>query len=310
MCIDGLLPRPDAVDPAGGLTVLRLSADDTAIRRWAAPIAAATRRAYADSDPVPGLPLPDGARSSTAEVAAELRNGVTAWVAFELDGTPAGIARVRDHGAGGWEVRRLATVPSSKRHGVGQRIMREVERAAVDARIPRVWLNAVVERCLPPFYARLGYHVIEHWPSPDKMLSEVTMQRAPDARPHPAAFPWSAVAPPTGTVVCWFTVGTALLLAIIDGADSVIAAVRVAANRMALAGVRSPRLAGVDLPTGDMPHPRRLLAGLGDGTADVRRIADDRLSVRCHLTPRTVHTGLLAFWRLSPGHEAAAPSWR
>lgn len=105
MCIDGLLPRPDAVDPAGGLTVLRLSADDTAIRRWAAPIAAATRRAYADSDPVPGLPLPDGARSSTAEVAAELRNGVTAWVAFELDGTPAGIARVRDHGAGGWEVR-------------------------------------------------------------------------------------------------------------------------------------------------------------------------------------------------------------
>jgi GNAT superfamily N-acetyltransferase len=289
--------------------VLRLTADDATIRRWAGPIAAATRQAYAAADPVPGLPSPDGSRDSAAEVAAELRDGTRAWLALEPDGAPAGVIRVRDHGAAGWEISRVATVPSSKRQGVGRRILREVERAAADAQVPRVWLNAVVERCLPSFYARLGYHVVDHWPN-SKALSEVTMQRAPGAPPCPEIFPWAAVAPPGGPVLCWFTVGKALWLAIIDDADSVLAAVSVAADRLAAAGLPDSRLAGVDLPTGDLAHPRWLLARLGDGTADVRRVADDRLAVRCHLTPRAVHPQLLAFWRLPPGHEVAVPNRR
>ncbi len=303
--------EPTRGDEAGGLTVRRLPADDATIRRWAEPIATATRRAYDGSDPVPGLPVPDGARARTEEVAADLRDGATAWLALEPDDTPAGVVRVKDHGTGGWEVSRVATVPSSKRRGVARRILREVESAAVRAGTPRVWLNAVVERCLPSFYARLGYEVIDHWPSPDKDLTEVTMQRDPAAPVRPQDFPWAAMPPPSGPVTCWFTADDALWLAIIDRAGSgVLGAVHKAADLLASGGLADRRLAGIDLPALDVPHLRRLLAGLGDGDADIRRVAADRLSVRTHLTPRVLHPGLLAFWRLPPGHEAALPARR
>jgi GNAT superfamily N-acetyltransferase len=293
---------------ADGLTVRRLPADDATIRRWAEPIAAVTRRAYAGSDPVPGLPVPDGARARTEEVVADLRAGTIAWLALEPDGTPAGVVRVRDHGADGWEVSRVATVPSSKRRGVARHILREVERSAASAGTPRVWLNAVVERCLPAFYARLGYHVIDHWPSPDKDLTEVTMARDPAAPARPEEFPWAAIPPPSGPVTCWFTADGALWLAIVDRADGIFEAVRRAAETLAARGLADPRLAGADLTAGDIPHPRLLLAGVGAGEADVRRVAADRLSVRAHLTPRALHPGLLAFWRLPPGHECALPT--
>jgi GNAT superfamily N-acetyltransferase len=293
-----------------GLAVRRLAADDATIRRWADPIAAVTRRAYAGSDPVPGLPAPDGARARTEEVLADLREGTMAWLALEPDETPAGVVRVRDHGADGWEVSRVATVPSSKRRGVARRILHEVERSAAEAGTPRVWLNAVVERCLPAFYARLGYHVIDHWPSPDKDLTEVTMQRNPALPVRPQAFPWAAMPPPPGPVTCWFTADGALRLAIVDRAESVLGAVGQAADLLGSAGLADPRLAGVDLAGKDIPHPRRLLTGLGEGDADGRRVAADRLSVRGHLTPRVLHPGLLAFWRLPPGLEAALPARR
>jgi len=292
------------------LSVRRLSADDETIRRWARPIANATRRAYAGSDPIPGLPLPDGALARAAEVAADLRDGSTVWLALEPDGTAAGVVRVRDHGSDGWEVSRVATVPSSKRRGVARRILDEIERAAAEAGTPRVWLNAVVERCLPSYYAGLGYQVVDHWPSPDKDLTEVTMQRDPTVPSRPEAFPWAAMPPPTAPVICWFVADSALWLAIIDSASSVLAAVDKAANLLASGGLTDRRLAGVDLPTPGIANPRRLFAGLGEGRADVRRVAVDRLSVRCHVTPRVIHPELLAFWRLAPGHEAALPNRR
>jgi len=290
-----------------GLTVRRLAADDATIRRWAEPIAAITRRAYAGSDPVPGLPVPDGARARAEEVVADLRDGATAWLALDSDETPAGVVRVRDHGADGWEVSRVATLPSSKRRGVARRILQEVERSAAQAGTPRVWLSAVVERCLPAFYAGLGYHVVDHWPSPDKDLTEVTMQRDPAAPVRPETFPWAEMPAPPGPVVCWFTTGGALRLVIVDRTESILGAVHQAVDRLASCDLADPRLAGVDLAAEGVPHPRRLLTGLGDGDADVRRVAADRLSVRAHLTPRALHPGLLAFWRLPPGREAALP---
>jgi GNAT superfamily N-acetyltransferase len=282
-----------------------LTAAEAAIRRWAEPVAAITRQAYADSDPVPGLPPPDGAADTAAHVASEMRNGMVAWLALGSDGVPAGVVRVRDHGPGGWEISRLATVPSSKHGGVGRAVLDAVERAALTARVPRIWLNAVIERCLPPFYARLGYEVADHWPSPDKALTELTMQRVPGSAARARHFPWDAVSSPPGSAICWFTAGAALWLVIEDGAASVLEAVPAAADRLAAVTLLEPRLAGVDLPGAEIADPRGLLAGLGDGTADVRRVADDRLSVRCHLMPRTLHPALLAFWRLPPGRETA-----
>jgi GNAT superfamily N-acetyltransferase len=287
-----------------GLTVMRLPSAEAAIGRWAEPVAAVTRQAYAGSDPLPGLPPPDGADDTAADVASELRNGTVIWLALGPDGTPAGAARVLDHGAGGWEISRVATVPSSKRRGVGGTILAAVEHAAVTARVPRIWLNAVIERCLPSFYARLGYEVVDHWPSPDKALTELTMQRIPGSPLSARRFPWDAVPSPAGPAVCWFTVRQALWLVVQEDA-SVLAAVLAAAGRLRAMTLAKPRLAGVDLPGAEIADPRGLLAGLGVGDADVRRVADDRLMVPCHLMPRTLHPALLAFWRLPPGHEAA-----
>jgi GNAT superfamily N-acetyltransferase len=290
-----------------GLTVLRLTAERAAIRQWAEPVAAVTRLAYAGSDPVPGLPPPDGAGDTARDVASELRNGAVAWLALRPDGVPAGAVRVWDHGADGWEISRLATVPSSKHRGVGRAVLDAVERAAVTSRAPRIWLNAVIERCLPPFYARLGYEVTDHWPSPDKTLTELTMQRIPGSAARARQFPWDAVPSPPGPAICWFTVGAALWLVIEDGSAGVLGAVSAAADRLAATTMLDPCLAGVDLPCADIAEPRELLADVGDGTADVRRVANDRLSVRCHLMPRALHPGLLAFWRLPPGREANLP---
>lgn len=115
---------------AGELTIQPLVDSGQAIRRWAGAIADVTRHPYVGSDPVPGLPLPDGSVETAADVAAELRAGATAWLALDRDGTLAGVVQVRDRGRDGWEVRRVATAPSSQRQGVGPRVLRKVERAA------------------------------------------------------------------------------------------------------------------------------------------------------------------------------------
>ncbi|QXJ22394.1 GNAT family N-acetyltransferase [Actinomadura graeca] len=294
---------------AAGPPVVRLAGDETAIRRWAGPIAATTRLGYAGSDPVPGLPPPDGAHDTARDVAADLRSGTTAWLALGPDGTPVGAVRVRDHGPRGWEIRRVATVRRGQRRGVARRILAEVERAALEADVPRIWLDAVVERCLPPYYAALGYRVVDHFPSPDKPLSEVTMARVPGEPGAPETLPWPDPPWPSGdhTAVCWFLGGGGLRLACAGCADTrgdLRAAVRAAARRVAAAGAPAARLAGVDL----FPHdPAGVLADVGAGTSGVRLVAADRATAPAHLMPRVVHPDLLAFWRTVPGRETDLP---
>ncbi|WP_067460562.1 GNAT family N-acetyltransferase [Actinomadura macra] len=294
---------------AARMPVVRLAGDATAIRRWAGPIATTTRLAYTGSDPVPGLPPPDGAHDTARDVAADLRAGTTAWLALGPHGTPVGAARVRDHGPRGWEIRRVATVRRGKRRGVARRILAEVERAAAEAGVPRIWLDAVVERCLPPYYAALGYRVVDHFPSPDKPLSEVTMARVPRELATPEELPWPEPPWPSGdhTAVCWFLGGGGLRLACSSCADfrgDLRAAVGAAADRVAAAGAPAARLAGVDL----FPHdPAGVLADVGDATSGVRLVAAGRTAAPSHLMPRVLHPDLLAFWRPVPGHETHVP---
>ena len=318
---------------AEGLTVLPLSADERTIRRWAGPVAEMTRQAYAGSDPVPGLPVPDGAADTAADVAADLRGGAVAWLAVGSDRAPAGVVRIRDHGACGWEISRLATVPVSKQRGVGRTILAAVERCAASEGVPRIWLNAVIERCLPPYYARLGFTVVDHWPSPDKPLTEFTMQRIPGSPTTPREFPMAAAVPASalpasalpasalpasalpafavpawdGAAICWFTVGAALWVVVEEDPASLPAAVSAAARRLRAVTPGAARFAGIDVPGAEISDPRSLLADLGGGDPTVRQVAADRLSVRGHLMPRTLHPALLAGWRLPPGREAPVP---
>ncbi|GAB3986212.1 hypothetical protein GCM10029978_101130 [Actinoallomurus acanthiterrae] len=285
------------------LAFVRLTGDEAAIRRWAEPIAAVTRQAYARSDPIHGLPPPDGSRDTAAEVAAELRAGVRIWLALAPDGTPAGAVRVRE--AGDWEISRVATAPAGKRRGVARGLIHAIEDAARENAVPRVRLNAVVERCLPSFYAALGYEVATHWPSADKPLTEVTMDRDPAAPRRPDPFPWAAMPPPAAPVVCWLTEPSGLWAVVVDGADGVPAAVREAGARLVSTGVPAVRLAGVDLPTERAPDPHELLE-----TPDLRYAGPLRASVPAHVAPRTVHPEFLAFWRLPPGREAEIAPWR
>ncbi|MEV5747555.1 GNAT family N-acetyltransferase [Actinoallomurus sp. NPDC052308] len=296
-------------DP-GGLEFVRLDGDEVTISKWAGVVAVITRQAYDGSDPIHGLPPPDGSRDTAAEVADELRAGIGVWLALTPDGTPAGAARVRAHEAGYWEVSRVATAPAGKKRGVARRLLRAIEDAARDAVVPRVRLNAVVERCLPSFYAALGYRVVTHWPSPDKPLTEVTMERDPATPWEPDPFPWTAMPPPAAPVVCWLTDPAGLWAVVVDDADDVFAAVRSASARLVSSGVPAVRLAGVDLPTEHAPDPQELLAGIGEEGADVRYAGPVRASVPAHVAPRTVHPEYHAFWRLPPGREAEISPWR
>ncbi|MGW5867828.1 GNAT family N-acetyltransferase [Streptomyces sp. NPDC055239] len=165
-------------------------------------VAAVTRASFADADPLPGLPAPDGATESADVVSADLAAGAGLWIARDAEGRLLGSIRAVPKGADAWEVRRLGVAPAALGTGLARRLVRALESDAAAAGADRVVLDAVVERGNPPVYARLGYRTVRYLPNPDKPLSEVTMERALDTPPEPAAHPH-----PTGTLA----VGTALV---------------------------------------------------------------------------------------------------
>lgn len=140
--------------------------------RLAEDVAAVTRAAYRAGDPVPGLPVADGAEETADDVRADLAAGYHLWTA-----TAAGriVGAVRAHSRD-WSVRRLAVSPEIRRLGVGKLLLRALEAGARAAGAPRVVLDAVVERGNPAFYARAGYRTVYHFPADDKPLSEVHME--------------------------------------------------------------------------------------------------------------------------------------
>ncbi len=264
------------------VTVRRLTAAAAAAR--AEELAALTRAAYAGADPLPGLPVPDGARETAEKVRAALAAGAVVWVALAAEGVPVGAARVRD-----WEISRVSVVPAARGTGVARALLAAVEHAAVTAGVPEVRLNAVIERCLPPRYARLGYRVVSHWPSPDKPLTEVTMTRRAGGPCVARLLPWDGAALlPHRAVRSWLLRGQELICVTAPGADPV-RAVRKAAIQFPDA-----RLAGVDV--------------CARAEVACERLPAARPDVLAHLMPRAAAPGTFALWRFAPGHEAAAAS--
>ncbi|GAB3887320.1 hypothetical protein GCM10029964_053110 [Kibdelosporangium lantanae] len=287
--------------------VFAVTARDAQASDWTVRVAQLTRDAFAAAEEMAGLPTPDGAGDDATALRAELSAGATMWVAVDGDRL-VGSLRVDEHPDGSWEVRRIAVSRQVRRSGITAALLAAAERAAAASGVRRVWLNAVVERGLPPIYARLGYRAVDLEPGPGKPLSELVMRRAPAAPRvvEPLADGW--VWPARRLTVSWF-LGGGGVLAVAGRHNSVRGAVQVAADRIGRFG--DLRIAGVDADTS--PGTDRSFADFaGRLGGRVLPVAPDavffpthRADVPGHVMPRTVDPDLFAVWRYSPGHEPA-----
>jgi GNAT superfamily N-acetyltransferase len=269
--------------------------------RFAACVAAVTVRGYGRPEPVAGLPAPDGRAERSADVLADLERGARV-LTVGVDGVPAGAVRMLPGPDGAWTVRRLAVDGRFGGLRLGARLVQAVEDEAARAAPPRctakVSLDAVVERGVPPFYARLGYRTVAHWPAGDKPLSEVTMTRSVGGPRRRLDHPWEGddVAPRDGLLVGYFrTTGTA-------GAGPLVVTVGPAGGRAA-----------------DLVREQGLLAAaeLGDPSGQLRCVGADHVpgthrgpvlvgaAASGFAMPRTITDRALALWRVPSG--AALP---
>lgn len=286
-----------------GFDVVRLSRAAAVSPGRPAEIAALTRAAYRDSDPLPGLPIPDGAGETESSVRADLDRGAVMWVAsggvHAGAGDLAGALRVTAGSDGAWTVRRVSVSPAARGRGVARALMDAVDAAACSLGVPVIRLDAVVERCLPSLYARLGFFAVRHWPSGDKPLTEVTMERRPGTRVRPHARPWvRPPAEPGALLVIWLNTADALVAVVGDGHGRCPQA----------AAFPHARLAGADLWHGAGPREHAALMhrlgrhGRRAGDAVVR-FPPDRGACHPHVMPRTVDPRLHAWCRFPPGAE-------
>ena len=74
----------------------------------------------------------------------------------ELDGVPVGIGALVLEKS---ELRAVYVAPEGARRGCGSALVREIERSARDNQVTRLTLHATLNA--EPFYARLGYAVLE-----------------------------------------------------------------------------------------------------------------------------------------------------
>lgn len=275
-----------------------VTADQPRAREWAYRVAALTRAAYAAPEPMPGLPVPDGAADNAAAVYADLRGGATIWVAQGAGGVPVGALRVHRNGGDVWEVSRVAVARSARGGGVAGALLAAAEAEAVRRGVHRIRLNAVVERCLPPVYARMGYRVVGVEPNPDKPLSELVMERDPAAPVAAEALPAGWRWPRPYPSVAWFELGD-VTIAVTGRYDSVLNAAARGCRQLRHLG--EVRFAGVDA---DLSAPPA--AGFHEpGVTEYRR---PRATIAVHLMPRAVHSGRFAMWRCPPGREIPATS--
>lgn len=258
------------------------------------------RAAYANSDPLPGLDRPDGADESAESVLAQLESGVRLWTASDATGAPAGCLMVTRHPGNGWEVHRVAVSSAWQGRGVARALLAAVSTAA-QRQSAELWLNAVVERCLPPLYAGLGYRPTHVFPGPGKPLTEWRMRWEPTAG-QPSWY--SGIRVPAGHQLCWF-VAADRLVAVIDNGDGRLGDVVARASGQVarvFPALREQRigLAGVDaLPPG--PVVRHLAAA--ESTGDVHLLRVPRAEHPFHLRPRKFEPEALALCRFAPGRE-------
>jgi len=313
-----LLGRPAVVRRVKGCCAVReASVRGSSVVAWAAMIAALTRRAYADSDPLPGLPSPDGARDTAAEVARDLRRGARVWTVHDHADRAVAALRVIEHADANWELRRISVLPAWRGHGLARALITAVEAQARQVGVRHVWLNAVIERCRPPVYAHLGYRTVRREPSYDKPLTEVIMERQPAAPHQVLAYPWQGdiTAAGPGLLVSWFMVDGRLLAAIDLVGEDVPGGVRRQARRLPGIGTARPRLAGVDLwsDAGDdeLAWVRgQLMVRTNQMRSETPHVYGGRAAVQAHLLPRTLAPELFALWRFAPGREPVVSATR
>ncbi|MFE5810333.1 GNAT family N-acetyltransferase [Streptomyces sp. NPDC056491] len=278
-------------------------------------IAEVTRASFADADPLPGLPRPDGAFENAEDVRADLAGGAGLWIARNADGRLVGSIRAIPKGPTTWGVGRLGVSPEALGTGLARRLVRALETdVAATADADRVVLNAVVERGNPPVYARLGYRTVRYLPNPDKPLSEVTMERLLDGPPEPAAHPYPTGTLPTGTaLVDWFATGDGRVAAVLTThRDRAVDEFAGLADRAMRAGGTTLHLGtdawvtstGVDRSAAD--RWRELLSGHAD-SVDVDPVRGDLLTfgrtpaeIAPYLMPRTLVEPALALCRSFP----------
>ncbi|HST48452.1 GNAT family N-acetyltransferase [Jatrophihabitans sp.] len=251
----------------------------------AGELARLTRLAYAGSDPLPGLPAPDGQFETPAAVLDAVRGPGSVYLLAGPDRVLATL-RVRP-AAGCWRVGRIAVLPGYRHRGLVRSLLDTVARDARDQGVDWLELDAVVERCLPPLYARLGFRVISNWPSPDKPLSELTMRRPVADPAAPVSLEWRAARlSQHAAVIAWFLSGRMLLRAGQPASGDPLADVLTAAGALGRPGLL---LAGVDLsprPPGEL----RIFPHAGRNHPE-------------HLMPRSRQADTLALWRPVPGRE-------
>nr|BAV57448.1 GCN5-related N-acetyltransferase [Streptomyces sp. SANK 60404] len=274
---------------------------------WAGRIAGLTRAAYARSDPFPGLPVPDGARETESDVRADLSRGARIWCATTPDGELAGTLRVTAH-EDGWEIRRVSVAPDRHGRGIARCLLETVEDAALTQGVPRLWLDAVVERCLPPAYTRLGFRAVRHWGAEDKPLSETTMERVPGSPRDVDLLPLADRAETSSDVLVTWLTGPSGLLGVIDAGLGPRAAMAAARRTAETYGHPGALPVGVDVWAGAGADGRDRVEDrfrdLAPAPAPgVHRFPGTREQVTAHLMPRTVHPRLHAVLRLAPGRQ-------
>jgi predicted N-acetyltransferase YhbS len=312
---------PEAEAGAEAEAPLRVvAADGERPDRWARIVNRVTREAFALSGALPGLPGADGAVEPEERVAAELRAGTAMWVAFRGDRAAGAVRAAPVEGA--WKLRRLAVPPRERGRGTGRALTRRLEEDARRAGMPRVVLDAVVERTNPPFYAALGYRTLSHWPTGDKPLSEVTMEREVASPPLAFDYPWEGEegAPAGGLLISWYARGPSAeagpgLCAVagrVEGDARATVEDHGRAAARALQGTGPPRFLGADgWPGCDRAQAGRALERVAAHAAAVHPLGDrggfpSRLlafdtapeATAPFVLPRGVEPSLLALWRL------------
>jgi GNAT superfamily N-acetyltransferase len=250
--------------------------------------------------------VPDGAADDRDQVLRLLERGGSVHSAM-VGGTIAASLRTVPAADGSWWVSRLAVRPDLRASGLGGWLLAGVEAAAHRAGVPALRLDAVIERCLLPYYARLGYRVLAyHEPEDGKLLTEASMERdlaAPRTAMRP--YPGRATDPEVRAVTGWFVTsgGLAAVVARTGPIRLDHAVLRCAAELADPAAL----LAGLDTWRGQPDDLDDLLLGELPAPArpggSVRRFAGRRADLPRHRMPRATHPDLWAVARFMPGCE-------
>jgi GNAT superfamily N-acetyltransferase len=276
----------------------------------AGEIAGVVRQAYHAGDLLPGLPTAGGAFETTADVLADVGDGVRLWIARNRAGDITGTVRAVDVDDHCWLLRRFAIAPRWQRCGIGTDLLDHVDRSAVVSGVRRMVAHAVVERGNPIFYAHAGFTAVKHFGTPGRPVSEVVLSRATGRQRvrlcHPFGNEQTPVLP--GAVVSWFLRPEGVYAVLADGSDCAVAATRRAIDHSRrLQPVRRPLFLGADVwpaPPGDRRSAvvraalRELVGGIGAPMApNAFLVASDR--ARSYLAnPREREPGLVALWRM------------